>query len=135
MHSYKNKRPLDYYNELEKKEIEIYNNIYFNSKDIKDIDEINLNDIFNRKTIKFEDFNYNLPQNIFLLKFYKGKIIVGRKIRSILRIENKINAINCSMITASMLFGFLKKRSLKNKKITIEYYPFNNEEKNLFLMK
>ena len=46
MHSYKNKRPLDYYNELEKKEIEIYNNIYFNSKDIKDIDEINLNDIF-----------------------------------------------------------------------------------------
>ena len=80
MHSYKNKRPLDYYNELEKKEIEIYNNIYFNSKDIKDIDEINLNDIFNRKTIKFEDFNYNLPQNIFLLKFYKGKIIVGRKI-------------------------------------------------------
>ena len=129
MYSYKNKRPLDYYNELEKKEIEIYNNIYFNSKDIKDIDEINLNDIFNRKTIKFEDFDYNLPQNIFLLKFYKGKIIVGRKIRSILRIENKINAINCSMITAPMLFGFLKKRSLKNKKITIEYYPFNNEEK------
>lgn len=129
MYSYKNKRPLDYYNELEKKEIEIYNNIYFNSKDIKDIDEINLNDIFNRKTIKFEDFDYNLPQNIFLLKFYKGKIIVGRKIRSILRIENKINAINCSMITAPMLLGFLKKRSLKNKKITIEYYPFNNEEK------
>ena len=129
MYSYKNKRPLDYYDELEKKEIEIYNNIYFDNNDISDIDKISIKNICNRKILKFEDFDYNLPQNIFLLKSYKGKIIVGRKIRSILRIENKINAINCSMITAPMMLGFLKKRSFKERKITIEYFPFTNEEK------
>ena len=96
MYSYKNKKPLDYYNELEKKEIEIYNDTYFDEKDIANINEIDLSNIFNRKTVIFEDYDYNLPQNIFLLKSYKGKIIVGRKIRSILRMENKINAINCS---------------------------------------
>lgn len=129
MYSYKNKKPLDYYNELEKKEIEIYNDTYFGENDITNINEIDLNDIFYRKTVIFEDYDYNLPQNIFLLKPYKGKIIVGRKIRSILRIENKINAINCSMITAPMLLGFLKKRNLKDRKIKIEYYPFTKEEK------
>lgn len=129
MYSYKNKKPLDYYNELEKKEIEIYNGTYFNEKDIANINEINLSNIFNRKTVIYEDYDYNLPQNIFLLKPYKDKIIVGRKIRSILRIENKINAINCSMITAPMLLGFLKKRNLKDRKIKIEYYPFTKEEK------
>ena len=129
MYSYKNKKPLDYYNELEKKEIEIYNDIYFNDNDIANIEKIDLNNIFNRNTVIFEDYDYNLPQNIFLLKSYKGKIIVGRKIRSILRIENKINAINCSMITAPMLLGFLKKRNLKDRKVKIEYYPFINEEK------
>ena len=129
MYSYKNKKPLDYYNELEKKEIEIYNDTYFGENDIANINEIDLNNIFYRKTVIFEDYDYNLPQNIFLLKPYKGKIIVGRKIRSILRIENKINAINCSMITAPMLLGFLKKRNLKDRKIKIEYYPFTKEEK------
>lgn len=129
MYSYKNKKPLDYYNELEKKEIEIYNDIYFNDNNVANINQLILNDIFNRKIAIFEDYDYNLPQNIFLLKSYKGKIIVGRKIRSILRIEGKINAINCSMITAPMLLGFLKKRNIKNRKIRIEYYPFTNEEK------
>ena len=129
MYSYKNKKPLDYYNELEKKEIEIYNDTYFNDDNVANINEINLNSIFNRRIAIFEDYDYNLPQNIFLLKSYKGRIIVGRKIRSILRIENKINAINCSMITEPMLLGFLKKRNLKNRKVKIEYYPFTNEEK------
>lgn len=129
MYSYKNKRPLDYYNELEKKEMEIYDDIYFDDKEIPNLNEINLINILNRKTIKYEDLDYNLPQNIFLLKFYKGKTIVGRKIRSVLRIENKINAINCSMITSPMLLGFLKSRSLKNRKIVIEYYPFIDAEK------
>ena len=129
MYSYKNKKPLDYYDELEKKEIEIYNDMYFNNDAVSNINEIDLNNICNRKIAIFEDYDYNLPQNIFLLKSYKGKIIVGRKIRSILRIENKINAINCSMITAPMLLGFLKSRNLKDRKIKIEYYPFINEEK------
>lgn len=129
MYSFENKKPLDYYNELEKIEEDIYNDIYFNEDDINKLDNINIHNIINRKTIIFNDYEYNLPQNIFLIKKYKGKTIVGRKIRSILRIENKINAINCSMITAPMLLGFLKKRKLQDRKITIEYFPFTNEEK------
>ena len=129
MQSYKNKKPLDYYKELEPKEIEIYNELFFNEEDIKNLNNININNILNRKNNIFEDYDYNLPENIFIIKNYHGKIIVGRKIRSILRIENKINAINCSMITAPMLLGFLKKRERKNRKITISYFPFNNEEK------
>lgn len=129
MFSYTNELPLDYYNELEKKEIEIYNNTFFNEDEILDITNLDIDMILSRKKTKFEDLEYNLPQNIFLIKSYKGRIIVGRKIRSILRIENKINAINCSMITSPMLLGFLYKRGVKNRKITIEYYPFTNEEK------
>ena len=129
MYSYKNKKPLDYYNELENIEINIYNEMFFDEKNIKDIPNINISQILNRKIEKFEDYDYNLPQNIFILKKYKGKVIVGRKIRSVLRIENKINAINCSMITSPMLLGFLHKKTYMNRKITIEYYPFTNEEK------
>lgn len=129
MYSFKNKKPLDYYNELEKIEIDIYNKMYFEEKNINYIDNIDFNKILNRKIESFIDYDYNLPQNIFIIKKYKGRLIVGRKIRSILRIENKINAINCSMITSPMLLGFLKSRSLKNRKINIEYYPFTNEEK------
>lgn len=129
MYSYTNKIPLDYYKELEKKEIDIYNQINFEEENISLINELNLSNIFSRKIEKFEDYEYNLPQSIFLLKSYKGKIIVGRKVRSVLRIENKINAINCSMITAPMLLGFLHHRNIKNRKITIEYHPFTNEEK------
>ena len=129
MYSYKNKKPLDYYNELEPIEINLYNELYFNDKDIEKIKKIDLSEILSRKKTIFEDYDYNLPQNIFIIKNYKGKTIVGRKIRSELRNENKINAINCSMITAPMLLGLLHKRTLNNRKITIEYYPFNNEEK------
>ena len=51
MYSYKNKKPLDYYNELEKKEIEIYNDTYFNENDIANINKIDLNNIFNIKKL------------------------------------------------------------------------------------
>lgn len=129
MYSYTNEIPLDYYGELEKKEIEIYDKLNFNKEHITKINEIDIKKILKRKIEKFEDLEYNLPQNIFLIKSYKGKVIVGRKIRSVLRIENKINAINCSMITAPMLLGFLHKRELKNRRITLEYYPFTNSEK------
>lgn len=129
MKSYKNKYPLDYYNELEKEEINIYNEMYFENKDIKTISNINCKDILSRDIVVFEDYDYNLPQNIFIISSYKGQKIIGRKIRSVLRIENKINAINCSMITSPMLLGFLKKKSKKGRKITIEYFPFTNEEK------
>ena len=129
MKSYNNKHPLDYYEELEKQEKDIYNSLYFNEKDIETIQSINIKEICQRGTNIFEDFDYNLPQNIFIINSFCGKKIIGRKIRSVLRIENKINAINCSMITAPMLLGFLKKRSKKGKKIVIEYFPFTNEEK------
>ena len=129
MKSYDNKHPLDYYNELEKKEIEIYNEMYFNDEKVKMISNIDCKNILARNTIVFEDYDYNLPQNLFIISSYKGQKIIGRKIRSVLRIENKINAINCSMITAPMLLGFLKKRIKNGRKIIVEYYPFTNEEK------
>lgn len=129
MKSYKNKYPLDYYNELEKEEINIYNEMYFENENVETISDINCKDILSRDTIIFEDYDYNLPQNIFIISSYKGQKIVGRKIRSVLRIENKINAINCSMITSPMLLGFLKKKIKEGRKITIEYFPFTNEEK------
>ena len=129
MKSYDNKYPLDYYNELEKKEIEIYNEMYFNDEKVKMISNIDCKNILARNTVIFEDYDYNLPQNLFIISLYKGQKIIGRKMRSVLRIENKINAINCSMITAPMLLGFLKKRIKNGRKIIIEYYPFTNEEK------
>lgn len=129
MKSYTNRKPLDYYNELEKNEIKIYNEINFDSNGIPDIEDINSDSILKRNIITFEDYDYNLPQNIFIIKKFNGKTIVGRKIRSILRIENKINAINCSMITAPMLLGFLNSRQKNGRKITISYYPFTKEEK------
>lgn len=129
MKSYHNKKPIDYYDDLEKKEIDIYHEMYFDFDKIKSISTFDYESIFSRKICVFEDYDYNLPQNIFIIKSYNGKTIVGRKIRSILRIENKINAINCSMITAPMFLGFLKERKKKNRKITIHYYPFTNEEK------
>lgn len=116
MKSYKNKYPLDYYNELEKEEINIYNEMYFENKDIKTISNINCKDVLSRDIVVFEDYDYNLLQNMFIISSYNGQKIVGRKIRSVLRIENKINAINCSMITSPMLLGFLKKKSKKGRK-------------------
>ena len=41
MKSYDNKYPLDYYNELEKNEIKIYNEMYFDEKEIPTINNIN----------------------------------------------------------------------------------------------
>ena len=129
MESYNNSFPLDYYNELEPKEKEIYEELFYNDDNVELLEKINIKDICMRDSIIFRDFDYNLPQNIFIINFHNGKKIVGRKIRSILRIENKINAINCSMINSPMLLGFLKNRSKDKRQITIEYYPFTNEEK------
>jgi hypothetical protein len=115
------------YEQMEEIEKDIYNKTFFSILDKCDID---IDEICSRKTSIFIDRDYNLPQNIFLIKIYNGKILIGRKIWSVLSIENKINAINCSMITAPMLLGILKRRKRKNCKIRIEYYPLNNIEKN-----
>ncbi|MDO5568734.1 MAG: methyltransferase domain-containing protein [bacterium] len=129
MKSFCNKKPYDYYEELEKLEIDIYNQLYFDSSSINSVEKINYNTLKEKTINVFEDYDYNQPQNIFIIKNFEGKIIVGRKIRSVLRIENKINAINCSMITAPMILGVLVKRAKTNRKIRIEYYPFSDSEK------
>lgn len=126
MQFYNNEKPYSY-EEMEDYEIRLYNDTYFKSTNV--ITNIDINKICLRNNTILLDRDYNIPQNIFLISDYKGHTIVGRKIRSILRIENKINAINCSMITAPMLLGILDNRNRVGRKIEISYFPFNNEEK------
>jgi isonocardicin synthase len=123
---YNNDKPLSS-EKIEMIENEIYDKYFFTSTNDNIL--IDVNAICRRGHDIFIDRDYNLPQNIFLMKSYKGKIIVGRKIKSILRIENKINAINCSMIIAPMLLGILKSRIKINKIIEVSYFPFYNTEK------
>lgn len=80
MKSYNNNFPLDYYKELEKREIEIYNEMYFDDGKTKSISSIDLEKILSRKPIIFEDYDYNLPQNIFIITSYKGKKIFQRRL-------------------------------------------------------
>ncbi|HOZ88983.1 MAG TPA: class I SAM-dependent methyltransferase [Bacilli bacterium] len=131
MKSYNNLKPLAYYEELEPKEIAIYQEQYFDRNDLVITKELNIKAIKQRALTTFKDYDYNLPQNIFVIKQFHGQTIVGRKIRSSLRIENKINAINCSMITAPMLLGILSKRKKTKRQIVINFFPFTNEEKQI----
>jgi len=126
MQFYDNDKPYSY-EDMEEVEKQIYDKTHFNSTN-KSV-SIDIDAIVNRTPILFVDRDFNLPQNIFLIKNYKAKTIVGRKIHSILRIENKINAINCSMITAPMLLGILDFKSKTKREIEISYFPFSNEEK------
>ncbi|MDD4706375.1 MAG: hypothetical protein PHS24_04110 [Bacilli bacterium] len=118
MEFYDNEKPYSY-EAMEDYEINLYNNTYFKPSNEKTL--IDIDTICSRTANLLIDRDYNLPQNIFLINDYNGKTIVGRKIRSILRIENKINAINCSMITAPMLLGILNTRNKTKRKIEISY--------------
>lgn len=91
--------------------------------------ECNTNIVLSRRISCFRDKDYNLPQNIFLIKFFKGYVVVGRKLRSVLYAEKKINAVNCSMITADMLLGIYVNKGQIDRNIWIEYYPFEKSEK------
>ncbi len=126
MINFENTKPLSY-EELLEIENKIYDKEYIDEKTQKT--DINLNEVLSRKTEIFKDKTYNLPQNIFYIDNYKGKVVVGRKIRSVLSFENKINAIHCSMITSSMLLGFLKKGFQREKDVEVEYYPLKKSEK------
>ncbi len=126
MQFYNNEKSYSY-EEMEEYEINLFNDTYFESINANIV--IDINEICSRKTNILIDKDYNLPQNIFLIKDYKGQTIIGRKIRSILRIENKINSINCSMITAPMLLGILNKADKNDRKIELSYFPFSNVEK------
>ncbi len=126
MISFINEKPLTY-EELLRMENEIYNEEQI-AENIK-AEDVNIEDVLKRNTENFNDKTFNLPQNIFYISEYRGKTIVGRKIRSVLSFENKINAIHCSMITSSMILGILKRGIQKGKDITIEYFPFTKSEK------
>ncbi len=127
MNCYQNLQP---YQAVKLEEIEksIYDEVFFFKKNVNKV-VIDIEEILKREVLVFSDYDYNLPQNIFCLNSKSFFEIVGRKIISPLWFEKKINALNCSMITAPMLLGFLKKRSKKGRKIVIEYFPFSNEEK------
>lgn len=92
-------------------------------------EEVHLKTILKRKPATFQDQVFNMPQNIFILTHKDFPLIVGRKIISKLYLENKINAPNCSQITASMLLGLLVKKHQLNNRITVLYHPFTNGEK------
>ena len=126
MQYYDNVQPYSY-EEMEKYENRIYSQLFFNNANQNII--IDIDNITNRTPNLFIDHDYNLPQNIFLLKGFRNQIIVGRKLKSILRIENKINAINCSMLTAPMLLGILNNRCKTGRRIEISYFPFSSDEK------
>lgn len=129
MIKYDNNYEMDY-SELTDCEQKIYENQLIKTERtfLHSAIKINYNEVLLRKTDFIYDKIYNLPQTIFLIR-YKNHNIIGRKIRSILSITNKINAINCSRITASMILGILKSKNLLNKDITVEYYPFTEQER------
>ena len=124
--TFSNKKSLSF-DELQKIEDELYRKFLIH--DTIKAQNCNLSDVFKRKTEKIIEQDYNVPQNIFLLSNYKGHVIVGRKIKSILNIEGKINAINCSMITASMILGFLKSRKKFGRSIEVVFFRLTQSEK------
>lgn len=126
MISYNNKIPLVRDEIIEHEKI-IYKKQLIKSYEIPK--EINLENILCRSKAKFKDKTFNMPQNIFILKSKGLPTIVGRKILSHLYLDGRINALNCSQITSSMILGFLKKNQLSNNNVTIQYYPLTNWEK------
>lgn len=126
MYSYKNETKLSFEQMLEI-EKNIYDNEIYTGNPTNVI--CNVETVLKRKVCRFSDKEYNMPQNIFLIKGFDGHIIVGRKLRSVLHIENKINAINCSMITSDMLIGILYNKGQIDRDVWVEYFPFHKEEK------
>lgn len=126
MKSFNNTKPLTY-DEMLNIENKIYEEQIINDE-VK-AEQIIVEDILKRKIETFSDKTFNFPQHIFLIDNYKGNILVGRKIKSVLSIENKINAFHCSMITSSMLLGFLKRKDEFGKDVKVEYFPFTKGEK------
>ena len=126
MISYNNKKPLTY-NELVKIENKIYKLLHISKK--TPITTIDNKIILSRTLEIFKDKMYNMPENIFILTGKDMLPIVGRKIRSPLSFSKKINAINCSKITSSMLLGYLESHKQIKNDITVKYFPFTFEEK------
>lgn len=126
MKNFNNIKPLTY-DEILNIENKIYEEQIITDK-VKP-EKVVIEDIIQRNIEMFYDKTFNFPQHIFFIDNFEEKIIVGRKIKSILSIENKINALHCSMITSSMLLGVLSKQSENGKEVKVEYYPFTKGEK------
>ena len=129
MKSYQNSTPYSY-DEIFRIEQEIYEKTQI-KQDITP-ENVDIQEVLTRETRILKDKEYNLPQSIFTIEEENGRVIVGRKIWSILSQENKINAPHCSMITSSMLLGPLKKLNQKETDISVEYHPFTDGEKITF---
>lgn len=130
MINYNNDKPIDF-NKIIKYEKIIYKEQLIGKNEVSQ--KINLINILSRKISRLRDKTFNMPQNIFILENKDFPPIVGRKILSDLYIKNKINALNCSKITSSMILGFLKEKKVLNNDLSIKYYPFTNWEKiNIF---
>ena len=76
-----------------------------------------------------EDRMYNRPQNIFFLNRGGEPCIVGRKLLSQLNRENKIGAVNCSRITASMLLGLFAGEEIAGGGVRVAFHPFSDGER------
>lgn len=126
MKSFNNTKPLTY-DEMLNIENKIYEEQIINNE-VKP-EQVVIENIMKRELETFCDKTFNFPQHIFLVDNYKGNILVGRKIKSVLSIENKINAFHCSMITSSMLLGFLNRKEENGKDVKVQYYPFTRGEK------
>lgn len=91
---------------------------------------VNFDIIAERPVAVFRDKTFNMPQNIFIIKNFKNGVdIVGRKIISNLFLNKKINAVNCSKISASMILGILICKIIEGSNISIKYYPLEKSEK------
>lgn len=110
-----------------KNELEIYKEMKIDDS-IKP-ERIYIKEIKKRKKEIFTEKDYNKPQNIFFIKIDKNITIFGRKLLSILRQENMIPSVNCSLVSDSMFVGILEKYEKTNREIFITYYPLTDGEK------
>lgn len=122
MISYSNRRPLTR-DQIIEREQKIYQQQKIQAGTLPEA--VQLENVRQRAALTFRD----RPFNIFVLSGKGYPPIVGRKIISSLYLEGKINAPNCSRITASMLLGILIKKNQTKDHITVQYHPFSNGEK------
>jgi len=125
MIDYLNNKPLSF-NEMLKHEKEVYKKQSIKEGIIEE--KIDVNSILARESVNFKDRIFNMPQNLFFVDIWGFPTIVWRKILSELYIDWKINALNCSQVSDSMLLGFLVSKK-KWDILSIEYNPFTNWEK------
>lgn len=113
-----------------KSEMDLHNKLYFSPNEYlpKEIDFSLVQQ--RRSCYHFERFS-NFPQNIFFFTLL-GKRFIGRKTISPLKIQNKIEELNCSRIQAHMILGMALEEQMCENGINVFYAPLKSTEK-LFL--